>query len=569
MYMKKAAMILTVILLLCALFAFCGSAADGTTDTTGASGAAAETCEHDFGAWEDVTPATCTTTGTHKHTCTKCGYVETQPTNTLSHEYNTEYTVDTPATCTKAGSESQHCKRCGAQKPNSSRTVAAKGHSFGNWQTVTAATCTTGGTETRTCSVCSEKETRFTDALGHDKVTVPAKAATCTENGESESIRCKRCNAVFQEAIVVSALGHDMVDDPAKEPTCTEDGATAGRHCSRCDYVVTKQQVIPKLGHKTVIDPASASTCTVHGKTQGSHCEVCGTVFYAQNELPLLPHDYEESVVVKTCISDGYHQYTCRKCGDYYRDNIDYALGHVIVVEKAIEETCTTDGLSVRTYCSVCGEVLEDSHVIPARGHRWTDNVTKATRKADGKIVTVCADCGVKQGETVIARIDSITLSQTKYYCDGKKKTPTITITDTEGKKLVYKKDFTTSWDSGRKKPGVYYVTVSFIGKYAGAKTLRFKILLHKTVGVKITAGKGSAKVTWNGTPGAKKYYVYVCETKNGKYKKAGVTTKTALNVKKLTSGKTYYFIVRAAATDPAGNLVKGPNSPIRKAKIL
>ena len=442
-------------------------------------------------------------------------------------------------------------------------------HVFGLWNTVTAASCTTPGTDARTCTLCGYQETRSVDSLGHDIATVPAKQPTCIENGETEKSYCKRCGLVFKEAVVSPALGHDIVEIPAKEPTCTEDGNTAGRHCSRCDYVESRSQTLPKLGHKTVIDPAVPSTCTEFGKTQGSHCSVCNTVFYAQQALPLLPHDYKETVVPKTCISDGYHQFTCSVCGEYYRTDIDYAYGHNIVVEKAIEETCTTDGLSVRTYCSVCGQVLEDSHVVPARGHTWNETVVKATRKNDGKIVSTCKDCGAKKGETVIPKIASITISKTKYYCDGKKKTPDIVILDSAGKKLVYKKDFKTSWDSGRKKAGTYYVTVTFIGNYEGAKTLRFRILLHKPAGVNVSAGKGSAKVTWNKITGAQSYIVYICETKNGVYKKAGTVKTTSLNVKKLTAGKTYYFIVRAQAKDAGGNLIKSENSAIRKVKVL
>ncbi len=554
--MKRTALLFTFFALLCMVFAFSVSAAD------------CEDGKHQFAAWVDVTPATCGKTGKQERTCEICGKKETQISNALTHEFSKEYTVDKQATCTEDGSKSYHCIHCGEKQENSSVTIPATGHKFGKWVETTAPTCTKDGEETRTCANCNEKEPRKVDALGHERVTVPAKAPTCTENGNGEGIACKRCGMVFQEALVVSALGHDMIDEPAAAATCTEDGHTAGRHCTRCNYVETKQQVIPKLGHKTVIDPASPSTCIEHGKTQGSHCSVCGEVIFAQQELPLKPHDYEETVVVKTCISDGYHQFTCKNCGQYYRENVDYALGHVIVVEKAIEETCTSDGLSVRTYCSVCGEVLEDAHVIPARGHRFENKVTKATRKKDGKIVVACADCGLVQSESVIPKIASIQLEKTKYYCDGKKKTPAITITDAKGNKLIYKKDFTTSWDSGRKKPGTYYVTITFIGNYAGAKTLRFKILMHKTVGVKVTPGKGSAKVTWSKTTGAKSYIVYICETKDGKYKKAGTTSKTSLNVKKLTSGKTYYFIVRAVATGAAGETIKNASSPIRKAKI-
>ena len=554
--MKKTALFVSMLSLLCALFLFC---------------AAAESCpdgRHNFGPWEDVIPASCDGTGTQERVCKDCGARETQKSSALAHEYLKEYTVDVPATCTEEGSKSYHCKHCGRSQPGSTVEIPATGHSFGDWIQTTPPTCTIDGVETRTCENCGEKENRAVAALGHERVTVPAKAPTCTENGNGEGVYCKRCNLAFEEAQPISALGHDMIDDPAKEATCTEDGLTAGRHCSRCDYVQARQQTIPKKGHKTVRDPAVPSTCSTHGKSEGSHCSVCGAVIYESKELPLLPHQYVETVVKKTCTTDGYHQFTCKVCGDYYRENIDYAYGHTIVVEKAVEETCTKDGVSVRTYCSVCGEVLEESQVIPARGHHWVKNVTPATRKTNGKIVTVCSDCGKKDSAKSIPKIATIELSKTRYYCDGKKKTPGITVKDAKGKKLVYKKDYKTSWDSGRKNPGVYYVTVTFMGNYKDAKTLRFRILLPKATGVKVTPGKGSAKVSWKKTPGAKSYIVYICETKDGKYKRAGTTKKTALNVKKLTGGQTYYFIVRATTTDAAGKTINAAKSAVSKAKI-
>ena len=312
--MKRTALLFTFFALLCMVFAFSVSAAD------------CEDGKHQFGAWVDVTPATCGKTGKQERTCEICGKKETQISNALTHEFSKEYTVDKQATCMEDGSKSYHCIHCGTSQPNTSVTIPATGHKFGKWVETTAPTCTKDGEETRTCANCKENETRKVDALGHERVTVPAKAPTCTENGNGEGIACKRCGMVFQEALVVSALGHDMIDEPAAAATCTEDGHTAGRHCTRCNYVETKQQVIPKLGHKTVIDPASPSTCIEHGKTQGSHCSVCGEVIFAQQELPLKPHDYEETVVTKTCISDGYHQFTCKNCGQYYRENVDYAL---------------------------------------------------------------------------------------------------------------------------------------------------------------------------------------------------------------------------------------------------
>ena len=566
--MKKRIAVLTalVLLLLCfgAFFAFAEEAVpcpDG---------------KHTFGPWTDVPglEATCTDRGKQVRTCTvpNCGYKEYQVRNALGHLAGTTYVVDVPATCMKQGSQSYHCTRegCNAIIEGTSKPIEKLPHNFGDWTVQTPATCAVKGVEVRKCknAGCTETESREIPLLSHQIKEEPAISVTCTTDGRTKSSKCIICGKSFEDAVVIKATGHDFVEEPYLEPTCTENGHTAGTKCSKCGLVSEPTTVIPKLGHKTVTDPAVPATCTSAGKTEGSHCERCGKVFFAQADVPMLKHKYAETIVERTCTVDGCHLFTCIYCGDTYQEDIDYALGHKVVVEKAKEETCTTDGLSVRTYCAVCGEILEESQVIPAFGHQWVSKTTPATRKADGKIVTTCSVCGKQQSDQRIAKIATITLSQNKYYYDGTKKTPTIVIKDADGKKLTYKKDYKLNYDSGRKRVGTYYITITFIGNYKGSKTVRFHILLRKTVGVKVTPGKGFAKVTWSKTPGAKSYVVYRCETKNGKYKKVGTTSKTEMNVKNLESGKTYYFIVRAQTVDSAGKTVKAANSPIRKATI-
>ena len=62
------------------------------------------------------------------------------------------------------------------------------------------ATCT----EPKTCSVCGETEG---DALGHTEETVPGEAATCTETGLTDGIKCSVCGEILvaQEEIPVIA----------------------------------------------------------------------------------------------------------------------------------------------------------------------------------------------------------------------------------------------------------------------------------------------------------------------------------------------------------------------------
>lgn len=65
--------------------------------------------------------------------------------------------------------------------------------------------------------------------------------------------------------------------------------------------------------------------------------------------------------------------------------------------------------------------------------------------------------------------------------------------------------------------------------------------------GVKaVSKSYNSISVTWKKNPVAKSYSVYRAATKNGSYKKLTTTTKTSYTDKKLKTGKTYYYKVRA-----------------------
>jgi hypothetical protein len=68
---------------------------------------------------------------------------------------------------------------------------------------------------------------------------------------------------------------------------------------------------------------------------------------------------------------------------------------HTVVEDddKAVEETCTTDGNTQGTHCSVCGDVVSAKEIIPATGHdfsgAWTV-IKAATATTDGKKETLC-----------------------------------------------------------------------------------------------------------------------------------------------------------------------------------
>ena len=87
---------------------------------------------------------------------------------------------------------------------------------------------------------------------------------------------------------------------------------------------------------------------------------------------------------------------------------------------------------------------------------------------------------------------------------------------------------------------------------------------------LKVTAGTKSAKLTWNKQTGATGYVVYMATSKDGKYSKI-TTVKGNSNVsytkKSLTTGKTYYFKIRAYKTVDKTNIY-GSYISIKSVKV-
>ena len=95
---------------------------------------------HTWGAWTEVTPATCEGAGSEKRACSACGAEETQPIAALGHSFKH---VTVASTCTVAGVEYDECERCGDVINETLLPLAA--HSWGNWTVDRAATCSAEG----------------------------------------------------------------------------------------------------------------------------------------------------------------------------------------------------------------------------------------------------------------------------------------------------------------------------------------------------------------------------------------------------------------------------------------
>ena len=353
-----------------------------------------------------------------------------------SHE-NTEIRNAKAATCTEKGySGDTYCKDCN-EKISDGEIIPAKGHSWDEGKVTTAPTCENAGVKTYTCTVCKATKTEAIDATGHTPVEVAEQPATCTEAGHKAGTKCSVCGKTLTGMEEIPATGHTEVIDPAVDPTCTETGLTEGKHCSVCNTVLVAQEVIPAKGHSwdegkittaptcenagvktytctvcnetkteaiaatghTPVDVAEQpATCTEAGHKAGKKCSVCGATLSGMEEIPALGHDWGEWTVTTpaTCTEKGEEKRTCKRdgCNETETRKID-ATGHTPVDVAEQPATCTKDGHTAGTKCSVCGATISGIEKIPATGHTEViDEAVAATctepGKTEGKHCSVC-----------------------------------------------------------------------------------------------------------------------------------------------------------------------------------
>ena len=196
-----------------------------------------------------------------------CDYTTYQEIAATDHSWNTDFTIDQPATCTETGSKSIHCQNCDAVKD--ATEIPATGHSFGEWQTVTAPTCTENGSEERICSVCQTKETREISAINHDWDEGKITTEPTVDQVGIKTYTCKNCNETKTEEIPKLPT-----TEPETEPATEPETEPATEPTTKKPHEIPETEAAPKTGQ-----PAN-STTTAAPKT-GDDTNVTPWIFLA------------------------------------------------------------------------------------------------------------------------------------------------------------------------------------------------------------------------------------------------------------------------------------------------
>ncbi len=141
-----------------------------------------------------------------------------------------------------------------------------------------------------------------TPKCDHSSLTaIPAKAATCTEDGNSAYWVCE-CGKYFGDSAATNEIEiEDTVveagHNPGDEPTCTE-----AQICTACG-----EELKAANGHTEVTVPGYAPTYENVGKTDGVECSVCRETLVEQQDIPVLTPD-TVSVTYEIAGTDTYLQ---------------------------------------------------------------------------------------------------------------------------------------------------------------------------------------------------------------------------------------------------------------------
>ena len=286
--------------------------------------------------------------------------------------------------------------------------------------------------------------------------------------------------------------------------------------------------------------------------------------------------DYEVSGDI-TATDIGTYKIKITGIGEYtgsveasYKVVCRHSYGKDWTIDK--EATCTAEGRKSR-YCTLCG-AQADVTTIAKKAHEYQTATTKATTKADGKIVKSCKHCG-QTTTTVIAHPKSVALKQTSYTYNKKNRKPSVTIEDTKGNKLKSGTDYTVSYPKKCKNVGRYTVTVKFKGNYQGTVKKSYQILPKGTSLSEVTAKKKGFTAKWKKqktqTAGYELQYSTNKKFKRKQTKKAVIkkTKTTTYKAKKLKANKKYYIRIRTYQNVKVNGKTKKLYSSWSKAKSI
>lgn len=187
--------------------------------------------------------------------------------------------------------------------------------------------------------------------------------------------------------------------------------------------------------HLTKTVEIKQATCTDRGYSK-SKCIFCGKSFYKYTDAT--GHKYDNGVITKEsdCTKEGVKTFTCTECHNEKYELLPKAE-HQIVIDPAVESTCSEPGLTEGSHCSVCGEILKKQTETEMKDCDIKEELIPATPNCDGSYKKYCSNCGYEYSKTIY-KPSKIVLSlhgkeSDKFEYTGEKIIPVVAIFDSKG----------------------------------------------------------------------------------------------------------------------------------------
>ena len=539
--------------------------------------------------------ATCKATGyTGDTRCKECKTIikTGSATPVLSHKIS-DWIIEKQPSATQTGLRYKKCTVCNTRLQE--EIIPKTEHKYNTGVITTPATCTANGVRTFTCSVCNHQYTESIPATGHKEVIIPAIPSTCTAGGSTEGKKCSACNAVIITPTALPKANHTITLVGKKDPTFEAEGHTGAEVCSVCKQTINAGSVIKKLTFTTPVVTAVATKTGIKvtwNKVENAQSYIVYKRVYNESTEKWSGWEIINGNATELSLED-----SNVVLGTKYRYTVRAKNGNTLSPYKStgtvkynviptVKVANATGGIKVSwsTAANATGYRVYRSTLSNGKWSGWKNMGTAASNKTSWTDKSV--KTGVTYKYTVRAVYNKILSS---YNKDGAVSlflsTPAVKIANTatgiqvkwnsvSGATgyIVYSAQFdpvtnkwsgwtnrgtvnATSWTDTTVKSGVTYkytvraLNGNTLSAYKGTGGLIY--LVEPTV--KISNAAKGIKVKWSQCDGATGYTVYRSEynsetKKWSKWKSRGTAaaTKSSWTDKKVTSGKTYKYTVRA-----------------------
>ena len=426
---------------------------------------------------------------------------------------------------------------------NSSVSQSACNHTY-DVTVLDAATCTTDGHSVKSCSTCGVISNVTDTKLGH-KEGEPVKENEVAGVSYDSVVYCTICTTEISRTHINVEQDTSNDDDQGKED---ENDGKEEEDKSRTElddsllvseiknYTYTgkelKQNVVLKDGNYTLVKDVDYTVKYLNNVNAGT-ASVIITGIGNYNECIIKEYIIAPKKVKSVNISTKNSKYVYK--GKEVKPAVNVKTGKTkLVLNKDYKVTYKNNNkpgdatLTVKFINNYSGTTTRKFTITPdkVKVNKQTSFATKKVTlswKKQKDITGYEIYRSTKKNGTY-ARVAVVNANKNKYI-DNKLES---------GKKYYYR-------IRAYKVDGEHYITGSF-------SMVKGVITKPKATNVKVTASNKQAIVSWKKIDGAEGYEVYMSTSNKGKYTKIATKKASATKVTKsnLSSGKTYYFKVRA-----------------------